>query len=124
MFFFLMIRRPPRSTLFPYTTLFRSPKVILEEQANVIDTVFQHGDPLHTHAKSKSGEFFWIIADKLENRWIDHSRAKDFQPAAGLAYPAGLARLMRSATTADHTLNIDLRARLGEREEAWTKSHA
>src|SRR5471030_1021802 len=24
-FFFVMIRRPPRSTLFPYTTLFRSP---------------------------------------------------------------------------------------------------
>src|SRR3712207_7057196 len=28
-FFFLMIRRPPRSTLFPYTTLFRS---VLHEQ--------------------------------------------------------------------------------------------
>src|SRR3712207_8134357 len=26
LFFFLMIRRPPRSTLFPYTTLFRSPE--------------------------------------------------------------------------------------------------
>src|SRR5689334_25110781 len=26
-FFFLMIRRPPRSTLFPYTTLFRSRSV-------------------------------------------------------------------------------------------------
>src|SRR5438445_7449421 len=26
-FFFLMIRRPPRSTLFPYTTLFRSGNV-------------------------------------------------------------------------------------------------
>src|SRR5688572_32757945 len=26
-FFFLMIRRPPRSTLFPYTTLFRSADV-------------------------------------------------------------------------------------------------
>src|SRR3712207_7148005 len=26
-FFFLMIRRPPRSTLFPYTTLFRSRNV-------------------------------------------------------------------------------------------------
>src|SRR6478672_13054210 len=24
--FFLMIRRPPRSTLFPYTTLFRAPR--------------------------------------------------------------------------------------------------
>src|SRR5260370_32968104 len=27
-FFFLMIRRPPRSTLFPYTTLFRSDGVV------------------------------------------------------------------------------------------------
>src|SRR2546428_10980494 len=30
-FFFLMIRRPPRSTLFPYTTLFRSINTILHE---------------------------------------------------------------------------------------------
>src|SRR3712207_8345549 len=30
-FFFLMIRRPPRSTLFPYTTLFRSDKGLGEE---------------------------------------------------------------------------------------------
>src|SRR6266571_7155334 len=28
LFFFLMIRRPPRSTLFPYTTLFRPPRPI------------------------------------------------------------------------------------------------
>src|SRR5256885_14235106 len=33
-FFFLMIRRPPRSTLFPYTTLFRS-----EAQADLAFTV-------------------------------------------------------------------------------------
>src|SRR3712207_7667685 len=35
-FFFLMIRRPPRSTLFPYTTLFRSrprqPRAVLERR--------------------------------------------------------------------------------------------
>src|SRR2546427_4384306 len=29
-FFFLMIRRPPRSTLFPYTTLFRSDRFGIE----------------------------------------------------------------------------------------------
>src|SRR5690554_4485932 len=29
-FFFLMIRRPPRSTLFPYTTLFRSRDVVIK----------------------------------------------------------------------------------------------
>src|SRR5437588_9671166 len=31
-FFFLMIRRPPRSTLFPYTTLFRSLHVAAQSQ--------------------------------------------------------------------------------------------
>src|SRR3712207_7365274 len=33
-FFFLMIRRPPRSTLFPYTTLFRSAPVTRPGRAN------------------------------------------------------------------------------------------
>src|SRR3712207_1456711 len=46
MYFFLMIRRPPRSTLFPYTTLFRSnaalPLMIaslLTEDTLVLDNV-------------------------------------------------------------------------------------
>src|SRR5256885_17133214 len=34
-FFFLMIRRPPRSTLFPYTTLFRSVE-------RSVDSLLQH----------------------------------------------------------------------------------
>src|SRR5947209_16678384 len=40
-FFFLMIRRPPRSTLFPYTTLFRSPaeKDWLEERRMLVLTL-------------------------------------------------------------------------------------
>src|SRR2546422_5950453 len=36
-FFFLMIRRPPRSTLFPYTTLFRSlteAQIVVRETGN------------------------------------------------------------------------------------------
>src|SRR5256886_15551217 len=36
-FFFLMIRRPPRSTLFPYTTLFRS---LIELVSRVADRLF------------------------------------------------------------------------------------
>src|SRR2546430_17084811 len=32
LFFFLMIRRPPRSTLFPYTTLFRSWKSVSDRK--------------------------------------------------------------------------------------------
>src|SRR3989442_6037995 len=34
-----MIRRPPRSTLFPYTTLFRSPLAFWADAANGIDWV-------------------------------------------------------------------------------------
>src|SRR3712207_9179649 len=33
LFFFLMIRRPPRSTLFPYTTLFRSAAALIHAVA-------------------------------------------------------------------------------------------
>src|SRR3712207_8338257 len=33
LFFFLMIRRPPRSTLFPYTTLFRSDRAQVQGEA-------------------------------------------------------------------------------------------
>src|SRR5215831_6507527 len=38
-FFFLMIRRPPRSTLFPYTTLFRSRPGVVRRHSHD-----QHGD--------------------------------------------------------------------------------
>src|SRR2546429_9325183 len=41
-FFFLMIRRPPRSTLFPYTTLFRSP----EHLGAVLAKMEQAGVPI------------------------------------------------------------------------------
>src|SRR6201999_408421 len=45
-FFFLMIRRPPRSTLFPYTTLFRSHKAGLHASAIRVDPMlYQHIDP-------------------------------------------------------------------------------
>src|SRR5256885_11434169 len=39
-FFFLMIRRPPRSTLFPYTTLFRSGHAVRRRRRG-------RRDPLH-----------------------------------------------------------------------------
>ena len=38
-FFFLMIRRPPRSTLFPYTTLFRSKVLAISTSAAIASWV-------------------------------------------------------------------------------------
>src|SRR2546427_9443479 len=45
--FFLMIRRPPRSTLFPYTTLFRSVWLNRRRYQGRFDTTF-YGVPLGT----------------------------------------------------------------------------
>src|SRR5690348_18426818 len=43
--FFLMIRRPPRSTLFPYTTLFRSDQSLVRQGAEQgqVTAVFEVG---------------------------------------------------------------------------------
>src|SRR5688572_33009974 len=40
-FFFFMIRRPPRSTLFPYTTLFRSCIQALPRRADFLETAVE-----------------------------------------------------------------------------------
>src|SRR5256885_6742414 len=53
-FFFLMIRRPPRSTLFPYTTLFRS----------VADGVHEHFAP----DAIASGELHGQTGDRKSTR--------------------------------------------------------
>src|SRR5258707_826305 len=50
-FFFLMIRRPPRSTLFPYTTLFRSPTRTRRLRAAPGGRMRQRRRP-HTHSPS------------------------------------------------------------------------
>src|SRR3712207_7763784 len=47
LFFFLMIRRPPRSTLFPYTTLFRSLAATLNDGAYPDGLAYDMYDPYH-----------------------------------------------------------------------------
>src|SRR5258708_11661607 len=56
-FFFLMIRRPPRSTLFPYTTLFRSQ----------IESCPPDKSPL----VSRPGRFQSFLLEPRENELID-----------------------------------------------------
>src|SRR3989441_11554812 len=53
-----MIRRPPRSTLFPYTTLFRS----IETITYVLAGSVEHGDSLGNRGKMTAGDVQWMTA--------------------------------------------------------------
>src|SRR5258708_39064317 len=57
-FFFLMIRRPPRSTLFPYTTLFRSyhvPRPARRERSETLLRMFELWERRNDLVKTFSG---------------------------------------------------------------------
>src|SRR5450830_2004467 len=54
-FFFLIIRRPPRSTLFPYTTLFRSITLhYIPLYSTFVDSIPLYSIPLHSIPDRKS----------------------------------------------------------------------
>src|SRR3712207_7209878 len=64
-FFFLMIRRPPRSTLFPYTTLFRS-GFFVGEMNCPLDSL--HAILARTDGHSRGTRVLLIITKNLEAR--------------------------------------------------------
>src|SRR3712207_7024815 len=67
MIFFLMIRRPPRSTLFPYTTLFRSGGVLADQDRERGDDG-RREQPARGHVGARVG------ADVERRRDDDHRR--------------------------------------------------
>src|ERR1044072_6922095 len=68
-FFFLMIRRPPRSTLFPYTTLFRSGRVGM----NVYGTPFSAQAMRVTQTKLLAGRSGEDTAEIQSHRYISYA---------------------------------------------------
>src|SRR5438093_12742172 len=63
-FFFLMIRRPPRSTLFPYTTLFRSRNVHFGVREHAMGAIL-NGLAVHGGVRPV-GSTFLIFSDRSE----------------------------------------------------------
>src|SRR2546427_2970019 len=70
LFFFLMIRRPPRSTLFPYTTLFRSIPIgyigvvisfVGKAHEDVSGVEFKHGDRKSTRLNSSHSQISYAV---------------------------------------------------------------
>src|SRR5438045_7144794 len=64
-FFFLMIRRPPRSTLFPYTTLFRSQKVLPPQRiADVLRRLLEEQIPIRNVRNILESLVVWGAKEK------------------------------------------------------------
>src|SRR3712207_7326796 len=84
-----MIRRPPRSTLFPYTTLFRSPVDVLELDV----TVPEHFDALADDLSSRWGGVDGVLhaiafapGDALGGRFLDRKSTRLNSSHANISY--------------------------------------
>src|SRR6266536_3993111 len=90
-FFFLMIRRPPRSTLFPYTTLFRSHRPA-HARSSCRSSDSEHAADLLEHCVQKGGD--GTLPRPGEGQAPDGGRKDDDQPVLdGLAAHFRLDRL-------------------------------
>src|SRR2546426_2999490 len=95
-FFFLMIRRPPRSTLFPYTTLFRS--------WNTDAYGWQEGtDPLYKDTPFflalRKGHAYGIF---LDNTWRSEEHTSELQSPCNL-----VCRLLLEKKKKRNHINVD-----------------
>src|SRR5947209_16294499 len=72
-----MIRRPPRSTLFPYTTLFRSQEFHLQSLVTVVDAVAGAGNlanmPEARHQAALADRIVLTKTDLADNAAVERS---------------------------------------------------
>src|SRR2546429_7304079 len=95
-FFFLMIRRPPRSTLFPYTTLFRSVQQIgLDE----IRPVGDDGFPLAL-------EIICVVDDEIHSSLGDRKSTRLNSSHGYISYAVFCLKKKKNITETCHTYNM------------------
>src|SRR5260364_326041 len=105
-FFFLMLRRPPRSTLFPYTTLFRSHPAQdgagddLSDAAHVVHRQSRHRSEEHTSELQSPDQLVCRLLLETKNRVIDDANPFIYAYAiqnAGSAFRYPCERFLRDS---------------------------
>src|SRR2546429_899412 len=104
LFFFLMIRRPPRSTLFPYTTLFRSNEGRLQALRGMgkLDAAEQLANEIIDQSRARQKHVketqALITAGTVANARADQAKAIElFKEAIDLALTGRFTRLLADA---------------------------
>jgi len=96
--------------------LFQELQVVLEEQPQVVDAIFQHGDALHTHAEGEARVLLRVDAAGNEDVGVAHAATQNLNPTRVLADVAAFA-----ATNVAR--DVHLRRGLGEGEIRRTETH-
>src|ERR1035437_7673180 len=113
-----MIRRPPRSTLFPYTTLFRSGSAARQNSADPVDRqlkgFFRPDEPVE--AIGNADDFLLVFEDGSHGSGANHSVEVGSVPASGSNANTAYVRHGKSVgSTHDH-----MGQRCGEQRYEWT----
>ena len=64
---------------------FKETSIVFREHAKVFHLVFEVGDTLNTHTKSKTAIFFAVDATCFKNIGVNHATTKNFYPSGVLA---------------------------------------
>src|SRR2546430_10649075 len=101
LFFFLMIRRPPRSTLFPYTTLFRSVLVGHSDGASIGMIYAGSGFPVEALVRSEEHTSELQSQSNLVCRLLLEKKKKIHQVYSLLSGPPPSCHITWTLTTYD-----------------------
>src|SRR5947199_6900144 len=86
LFFFLMIRRPPRSTLFPYTTLFRSGHAVECLGAEQLTDAYALDGAIDATACNSRTTFQLTIANAAQRKPPDRKSTRLNSSHLGISY--------------------------------------
>src|SRR5260370_4482466 len=116
LFFFLMIRRPPRSTLFPYTTLFRSSRRISSfKRPTALSSLSPRKELLQTSSARRS--VLWTAvgrSGRISYSVTDTPSDAACQAASEPARPPPMMRIMRATRFQDPAEALSVRPQCPE----------
>src|SRR5207253_7353515 len=106
-FFFILIRRPPRSTLFPYTTLFRSPgyrKCRRERQTGARELTCSGPRPKMRRCRATSKDSTPPPARSGEPSWEDRKSTRLNSSHVAISYAVFCLKKKRKISSQRHAI--------------------
>src|SRR5207253_9757559 len=76
---------PAASSAAPSFELLEEAQIVGVEEADILDAVLDHGDPLDAHAPGETRQARRVVAHPLEHARVDHAGTENLEPARAVA---------------------------------------